>query len=167
MSKQKNQRITAKERSRFLYNGPSYLRWTHTDPNNDAVSVLLPVRTSSLATWVSREGNPVEAALQYCADHLPSLQDFDVGPFRWWRKWFSADQELPSSSNQALEECDNELFPNIHTLLPFLCTLPVTSVECEWSFSALRWLKTLLRATITMQQARVWTLACTSIVTGK
>ena len=74
------------------------------------------------ALLVSREGNPVEAALQYCADDLPSRQGFDVGPFRWWRKWFSADQELPSSSNQALEECDNELFPNIHTLQPILCT---------------------------------------------
>ena len=165
MSKQKNQRITAKERSRFLYNGPSYLRWTHTDPNNDAVSVLLPVRTSSLASFSRRK--PCRSCFTVLCRWPTITTGFDVGPFRWWRKWFSADQELPSSSNQALEECDNELFPNIHTLLPFLCTLPVTSVECEWSFSALRWLKTLLRATITMQQARVWTLACTSIVTGK
>lgn len=123
---------------------------TYFDPNNDAVmSSLLCVLPALL---VSREGNPVQAALQYYEDDLPSPQVFDVELFRWRRKWLSADQDLPSSAIQALEECDKEFFPNIHTLLRILCTLPITSVECERSFSTLRRLKTYLRATMTSER---------------
>ena len=89
---------------------------TYFDPNNDAVMssllCLLP------ALLVSRQGNPVQAALQYCADDLPSPQVFDV-------------EDLPSGAVQALEECNHEFFPNVHKLLRILCTLPITSAECE------------------------------------
>ena len=94
---------------------------TYFDPNNDTVMssllCLLP------ALLVSREGNPVQAAFQYYADDLPSHQVFDVELFRWRRKWLNADEDhLPSSAAQALEECNHELFPNVHKLLRILCT---------------------------------------------
>ena len=124
---------------------------TYFDPNNDAVMssllCLLP------ALLFSREGNPVQAAFQYYADDLPSPQVFDVELFRWRRKWLNADQDhLPSSAAQALEECNHEFFPNVHKLLRILCTLPITSAECERSFSTLRRLKTYLRATMTSER---------------
>ncbi|XP_044170439.1 zinc finger MYM-type protein 1-like [Acropora millepora] len=124
---------------------------TYVDPNNDAVMssllCLLP------ALLFSREGNPVQAAFQYYADDLPSPQVFDVELFRWRRKWLNADQDhLPSSAAQALEECNHEFFPNVHKLLRILCTLPITSAECERSFSTLRRLKTYLRATMTSER---------------
>ena len=82
---------------------------TNFDPNYDAMmSSLLYVLPALL---FSREGNPVQAALQYYADDLPSPQVFDV--------------ELFSSAVQALEECNHEFFPNVHKLLRILCTLPI------------------------------------------
>ena len=63
------------------------------------------------------------------------------------------DQDhLPRSAAQALEECNHEFFPNVHKLLRILCTLPITSAECERSFSTLRRLKTYLRATMTSER---------------
>ena len=55
----------------------------------------------------------------------------------------------PSNAVEALEICDKEVFPNLHTLLVILCTLPVTTATAERSFSGLRRLKTYLRSTMT------------------
>ena len=92
---------------------------TYFDPN--------PVCTSSLTKFLRRIS--CFAVLCRC-DDLPSPQVFDVNFFRWGRKRLSVDQDLPSSAIfiQALEECDNEFFPNMHTLLHILCTLPISSV---------------------------------------
>ena len=59
---------------------------------------------------------------------------------------------VPSSAAQALEECNPEFFPNVNKLLRILCTLPITSAECERSLSTLRRLKTYLRATMTSER---------------
>ncbi len=56
------------------------------------------------------------------------------------------------------------MFTNIHILLPLICTLPVTSSECERSISVLRRLKTYLRST--MGQERMTGLALTHIKYG-
>ncbi|KAL9960225.1 hypothetical protein ACROYT_G033653 [Oculina patagonica] len=62
------------------------------DPNNDAVmSSLLCVLPALL---VSQEGNPVQAAIQYYADDLPSPQVADVELACWRRKWLSAYQTV-------------------------------------------------------------------------
>ena len=104
-----------------------------------------------MSLLVSQEGNPVQAAFQHYADDLSSPQVFDVELFRWRRKWLNADRDhLPISAAQALEECNPEFIPN--KLLRILCTLPITSAECERSFSTLRRLKTYLRATMTSER---------------
>ena len=110
---------------------------TYFDPNNDAVMssvlCLLP------ALLVSREGNPVQAAFQYYADDLPSSQVFDVQLFRWRHKSLNVDQDhLPSIAAQALEECNNEFFQNVHKLLCILCTLPIDHVRY---INILAWLR--------------------------
>ena len=51
---------------------------------------------------------------------------------------------------QILDFCDKDIFPNINTLLVLAATLPVTTCECERSFSCLRRLRrvnTYLRTT--------------------
>ena len=50
-----------------------------------------------------------------------------------------------------LAACDREFFPSIHTLILILCKLPITSAECERSFSTLRRLKTYLRSTMSSE----------------
>ena len=49
------------------------------------------------------------------------------------------------------------MFPNIHRLLRLICTLPVTSCECERSISVLRCLKPYIRSS--MGQERLTGLA--------
>lgn len=43
---------------------------------------------------------------------------------------------------------DPTYFPNVHTLLRIVCTLPVTSCSCERSISGLKRLKTYIRSTM-------------------
>ena len=62
------------------------------------------------------------------------------------------DVDFPKSVVQTLAECDQEFFPNIHTLILILCMLPITSAECERSFSTLRRLKTYLRSTMSSKR---------------
>ena len=55
--------------------------------------------------------------------------------FRWRRKWLNAEQDLPSSAVQAIEEYNHEFFLSEYKLLLISCTLPITSAECERLFS--------------------------------
>ena len=84
---------------------------------------------------------------------LPSPHVVDVELLRCRRKWYSTeDAELPTRAVQIIAACDQEFFPNIHTLISILCTLPITSAECKRSFSTLRRLKTCLRSTMSSKQ---------------
>ncbi|KAL8588058.1 hypothetical protein ACOMHN_012096 [Nucella lapillus] len=55
---------------------------------------------------------------------------------------------IPSSAAEALHHCDSRFYPNLHKLLQLVCTLPITTSECERSISRLRTLKTYLRSTM-------------------
>jgi hypothetical protein len=57
-------------------------------------------------------------------------------------------QNIPGLQS-ALKLADKDLYPNIHTIFELLIVLPVTSVGCERSFSALRRLKTWVRSAMT------------------
>jgi len=57
-------------------------------------------------------------------------------------------QEL-NTPEKVLAHTDYDHFPNIHTLIVIVATLPITSCECERSISMLKLLKTTLRSTMT------------------
>ena len=63
-----------------------------------------------------------------------------------WQQYWRTTEPAQSSSSPNLAECleraDEDIFPNIRTLLRIGCTLPVGSCEAERSFSCLRRIKT-------------------------
>ena len=59
---------------------------------------------------------------------------------------------LPSTLASAIKECDKTRFPNLFILLKIGCTLPVTSCECERSFSTMRRLRTWLQSSMNMKR---------------
>ena len=71
-------------------------------------------------------------------DDLPSPELFDQGFARWQDMYLhKVADKRPTTCASALKECDSHLFPNISVLLQIVCTLPVTSSECERNASAL------------------------------
>ena len=64
----------------------------------------------------------------------------------WKNKWSSTSVESrPSLFAESVKKCDEKRFPNVFVLLKIRCTLPVTSYECDRSFSAMRRLRNWLR----------------------
>ncbi len=91
--------------------------------------------------------------LQLYGRDLPCTMSFDSELDLWQNKWTGNElsQELNSPAN-VLKYTDYDYFPNIHTLIVILVTLPVTSCECERSISMLKLIKTPLRSTMTQKR---------------
>lgn len=86
---------------------------------------------------------------------LPDHGSLEAEYNRWISKWRSVQDEaaaegkeahLPATAAAALGKCDEQLYPNISTILRQLCTLPVTTSEVERSISRLKTIKTYLRS---------------------
>ena len=104
---------------------------------------LVPSVMLKKENWKSN----VELLSSLYQSDLPSPLSLATELHCWNHKFLHWEpSKLPDSLIQALNECDNRLFPNISTLLRILCTIPVTSCEAERSFSALRRIKPFLRA---------------------
>ena len=81
---------------------------------------------------------------------LPCKRDFSVEKEKRRLKVGdnSVHQNIPGLQS-ALKLADKYLYPNIHTIFKLLIVLPVTSVCCKRSFSALPRPKTRVRSTMT------------------
>ena len=68
----------------------------------------------------------------------------------WFTHWenLSATTDLPNSVAVTLKLVDSVAFPHVSVSLRLLVTLPVTTCECERSFSSLRHIKTWSRSTM-------------------
>ncbi|CAG4956722.1 unnamed protein product [Parnassius apollo] len=59
-----------------------------------------------------------------------------------WKATMSITSITPKSALECLDKCNQELYPNIYTLLQILATIPVSTATPERTFSSLRRLKT-------------------------
>ncbi|XP_057290839.1 52 kDa repressor of the inhibitor of the protein kinase-like [Hydractinia symbiolongicarpus] len=66
----------------------------------------------------------------------------------WQQYWSDYDRCLPDNVIKTLKAVKFDGFENIKVALRILATLPVTSCECERSFSSLRRLKDYTRSTM-------------------
>ncbi len=107
---------------------------------------LIPKKLSSLSDVMQEKIKE-----EYKSD-IPNISAFSSEVERWKNK-FSDERNVPATLSDALKECSSVLYPNIYSVLMLLVTLPVGSCSCERSFSALRRLKTWLRAS--MHQTRL------------
>lgn len=62
-----------------------------------------------------------------------------------YQLWKRKLHGIKMSAIEALQECNAEIFPNVHKLLKILVTLPVTTCTAERSFSTMKYLKNYLR----------------------
>ena len=90
----------------------------------------------------------------YFFEDLPSQATLAHEILLWKTMWGNLPKsEHVTSIHQCYLKCNVVQYPNIKTILCITCTFPVTSCESERSFSALKRLKTYLRAT--MHQERL------------
>ena len=105
---------------------------------------LVPAVMKEDTKW---KENVMDLAAFYQND-LPSSDNLDMEFVCWQTKWDDHDGDLPSRPKETLVWYEPTYFPNVHTLLRIICTLPVTSCSCERSISGLKRLKTYLRSTM-------------------
>ena len=95
-------------------------------------------------------------------DDLPFPHSLTTEIECWQSKWIAKmPADIPTTLTATLKATSPHMYPNIHTMLRLCATVPVTSCECERSFSRLKILKTYLRST--MRQDRLSGLALMSI----
>lgn len=86
---------------------------------------------------------------------MPDREGFQYEVEVW--KTHCAAHEQVGSVIEALLLADSEFFPNVHEIFKLILTLPIGTVPCERSFSAMRRLKDWSRST--MKENRLCGLA--------
>ena len=81
-------------------------------------------------------------------DDLPNPLALDAELELWQTYWVAYKGSIPSSVASTLKAVTFDSFADIKVALRILATLPVTSCECERSFSAMRRLKNYTRSTM-------------------
>ncbi len=82
---------------------------------------------------------------------LPAPDSLDTELHCWNVLWKQKRDEAVNLNTPAkvIKTIDRDFFPNLDILFRIVCTLAVTSAECERSVTRLRCLKTYLRSTMT------------------
>lgn len=106
--------------------------------------------------------NEIEKLVKNTAEYLGPLLEEDkellliklnAEADLWLKKWEKvSERQIPTSAVDAYYQCDRNVYPYINTTLRVLCTLPVSNASSERSFSALKRLKSWLRATMSQQR---------------
>jgi len=91
---------------------------------------------------------------------LPFYERVEAELGLWQKYWSTMKEDCPDNISSTLKATDFTGFQNIKEALHILATLPITSCECERSFSGMKRLKNFLRST--MGQERLNGLALLS-----
>ena len=123
---------------------------------------LLILAPSVLCSEKFKENVDISPILEEYEEDLVNRDVVDQELLHWQRKWLAvASKDWPDILAKAITKCDAERFLNLFFLLKIACTFPITSAECERSFSAMRRLRTWLRASMKME--RLGSVAIASI----
>lgn len=90
-------------------------------------------------------------AVTLFSDDMPSPHMFAV-EFQRWKEMCRTLAQPPTTLAATIKICDADIYPNIFSVLTISCTWPVTTCECERSFSGLRRLNTYLRSSQTSER---------------
>ena len=114
---------------------------------------LLILTPSVLCSKKFKENVDISPILEEYEEDLITKNVVDQKLLLWQRKWLAvASKHQPDTLAKAITKCDEKRFPNLFLLLKRACTFPTTSAECERSFSAMRRLRTWLRASMKMER---------------
>ena len=95
----------------------------------------------------------IQEAVDFYEEDLPNSDVVDEEFACWKAKRLSVPaEERPSSLQECLQVCTTGSYPNLTVLLTLFAVLPLSSVSCEQSASALRRLHTYLRCNQTEQR---------------
>ena len=91
----------------------------------------------------------LEDVIEEYRDDIPNPDILEM-EIKNWRSVFLLlpTEQVPTTIASAVKSINAINFPNVFVLLKLVATLPITSCECERSFSNLRRLKTWLRTTM-------------------
>ena len=109
---------------------------------------IVPAKMQSLLSNGIDWKDEFMIAANFYHDDLPNPLALDAEMFQWQTYWERFKGPLLDNLATKLKSVSFEGFENIKVLLRILGTLPITSCECERSFSALRTLKDDKRSTM-------------------
>jgi len=112
---------------------------------------LIPSKIVSLNNQSSQESltEHLLPFFRFYEEDFPSVHLIEPEILLWERYWLTNKEICPSNVSNTLKAINFDGFPNIKVALRILATLPITSCECERSFSGMRRLKTYARTTMT------------------
>ena len=119
--------------------------------------LLVPANIIKEATGNKELPSGIEGLATLWASDLPDsdIKAIEAEYNRWAAKWHRLSNKgshVPTTALESLEHCNKEFYPKLSILLRLLCTLPITTAECERTISRLRTLKTYLRSTMGEEQ---------------
>ena len=98
------------------------------------ISLVNPSNEKLRICWKEK----FKAFAEFYADDLPNFFGIDGELDLWERHWLLSTSYVPDNISTTLKAISYPGFENIRAALRILATIPVTSCECERSFSAMR-----------------------------
>ena len=108
---------------------------------------LLPSQCTTRTSTDPEIPEELSTAAEFYVNDLPHAIMLPTEYRMWVAKWNEPGCEVPVKLVDAFKACDPVAFPNIHALLHLALTIPITTCECERSFSQLKLIKTPHRST--------------------